>query len=299
MKITQEKLKQIIKEEVRQTLLVEQMKKDLLQEGLVDYVKKFFDEDYYENMVDDLEGGEVKSVLPPPKKVKKKDEKLFFDLPGKRRVIQLALIGLLAGGVANTLGQYASSYDPAEVAAAEQVRDAMAGAQERAQGISNFRQAATAEGESVDIYQHLDQLRNRGGFTSAPISPGFGMMVNGKFAKGFVYVPADQIPDDQILPLVGMTKADYEMFLRMNWLMGDTEGDERLRDYVTGGGKRGSSVFWSYHDNLYSPVLDVQNSDDATQQKMRDLYGEEAAQYLILPLEWSVAYDLLQKRAGR
>ncbi len=125
------------------------------------------------------------------------------------------------------------------------------------------------------------------------------MMVNVKFAKGFVYVPDDQIPDDQILPLVGMTKADYEMFLRMNWLMGDTEGDERLRDYVTGGGKRGSSVFWSYHDNLYSPVLDVQNSDDATQQKMRDLYGEEAAQYLILPLEWSVAYDLLQKRAGR
>ena len=152
MKITQERLRQIIAEEVRQTLLVEQMKKDLLQEGLVDYVKKFFDEDYYENMVDDLEGGEVKSVLPRPKKVKKKDEKLFFDLPGKRRVIQLALIGLLANGVANTLGQYASSYDPAEVAAAEQMRNGFRNAQERAQRIRNFRQAATAEGESVDVW---------------------------------------------------------------------------------------------------------------------------------------------------
>jgi len=301
MRITPERLREIITEEVRQKLLVEQIKKDLLQEGLVDFVKKFFDEDYYENMMNDLEGGEIQKVAPPPQK--KKDKKLFFDLPGKRRIIQLALIGLFAGGVAEGLGTYADSYDPAELAAAENIRDAMAAGQENAQNISNFMQMATAEGETPtgDIYQDLDQIRNTYGdrLEAAPISPGFGMMANGKIAKGFAYVPADQIPDDELLPAIGMTKADYELLLRMIWLAGDSAGDERLEQYVTGGGRRGSSVFWSYHDDLYSPVLDVQHSDEATQEKMRELYGEEADQFLLLPLEWSVAYDLLQKRAAR
>ena len=33
--------------------------------------------------------------------------------------------------------------------------------------------------------------------------------------------------------------------------------------------------------------------------KMRDMYGTQGEQILMLPLEWSIAHDLMQKRARR
>ena len=100
-----------------------------------------------------------------------------------------------------------------------------------------------------------------------------------------------------MMPLTGMTKADYEQFLRMNWLLGDSQGDKRLEQYVLGGGRAGSSLFWSYQDSLYSPVADMsEHSDPETAELMVNMYGPAAENTLLLPLEWSVAYDIYQKR---
>ena len=122
----------------------------------------------------------------------------------------------------------------------------------RTQDISNFRQIAQAEAEGAGVTDQnsvnraLDQIRSDYTFEDAPLAAGRGLFIDGdpnKPAQGFAYVPAEQISDDTVLPFVNMTKGDYETFLRMNWLAGAQGGDERLEDFVTGGGKSGTSVF--------------------------------------------------------
>lgn len=294
MKLAEARLKEIIREEVELFLLTEEMKREILNEGIVAYLDKVFGRrEKWQDLVDDIEeDGEL-------------DKKSFLDLPSRERVAALALAGLLAAGGAQLGAQYMELASVGEVSAAQQLSDAMMASQERAQDIQNFRDMAQASAEpgvaDTDVNQYLDDIRNNYTFEDAPISPGRGLFIDGdptKPAQGFVYVPADQISDDTVLPLVGMTKADYEAFLRIAWLAGDSGGDERLADYVTGGGRAGSSVFWSYEDSLYSPIID-NDSDESTREKMEAYYGDTGEDYLILPLEWSIARDIMDARANR
>lgn len=67
-----------------------------------------------------------------------------------------------------------------------------------------------------------------------------------------------------------------------------------------GGGKAGSSVRWSYQDSLYAPVADMSGkSNPEVAKSMVQNYGPAAETTLVLPLEWSVAFDIMQKRAFR
>ena len=297
MKLTEQRLKQIIKEEARLLLLTEEMKREVLEEGIVQWFKKVLGMEGWEALLDNAEDGQVD--LPPPVS--------FLDFPSKKRIAYMALASLLAGGVGKGLGAYADNYDPAEVAAAERFANALEDSQDKAKGIQNFRdiaQLASAEGPSIQgqdaIDRYLDEIRNQYQLKSAPLGVGPGVFIDGDVsrpAKGFAYVPASQISDDTMMPLTGMTKADYEQFLRMNWLLGDPQGDERLKQYVMGGGRAGSSIFWAYQDSLYSPVADMsEHSDPETAELMVNMYGEAAEDILLLPLEWSVAYDIYQKR---
>ena len=297
MKLTEQRLKQIIKEEARLLLLTEEMKKEVLEEGVVQWFKKVLGMEGWEALLDNAEDGQVD--LPPPVS--------FLDFPSKKRIAYMALASLLAGGVGQGLGTYADNYDPAEVAAAERFANALEDSQEKAKGIQNFRdiaQLASAEGPTIQgqdaIDQYLDDIRNEYSLQPAPLGVSRGLFIDGdpsKPATGFAYVPADQISDDTMMPLTGMTKADYEQFLRMNWLLGDPQGDERLEQYVMGGGRAGSSIFWAYQDSLYSPVADMsEHSDPETAELMVNMYGPAAEDVLLLPLEWSVAYDIYQKR---
>lgn len=296
MRITEARLKRLIKEEVEIYLLTEEMKGELLNEGIMKYLDKVFGRrERWEDLVDDIEqDGEV-------------EKKKFLDLPSRQRVVALALAAFLSTGAVTGGATYVQDLHPGTVSQSQSFVDALIDASARTQDISNFRQIAQAEAEGPGVTDQnsvnraLDQIRSDYTFEDAPLAAGRGLFIDGdpnKPAQGFAYVPAEQISDDTVLPFVNMTKGDYETFLRMNWLAGAQGGDERLEDFVTGGGKSGTSVFWSYEDSLYSPIVD-NDSETGVEMKMRDMYGSQGEQILMLPLEWSIAHDLMQKRAGR
>ena len=292
-----QELKKVIKEEIEAHLLIEQMEAQILNEGLVRWLKKTFGQTGWEDLVDDvMDDGEI-------------EKKKFLDLPSKQRVAALALIGLLSAGATSSATYYMDSVSPSEASAAQKLQKALEDSQSRTRSITNFRQMAQEAGftgpaiaTQQDINNYFDSIRSQYEFKQAPLAAGRGLFVHGdprQQAAGFAYVPADQISDDTILPFVSMTKKDYEAFLRMSWLT-DPGGEERFKQFVLGSGKRGSSVLWSYQNTLYAPVADLSGgSDTGTAEMMVDAYGPSATNYMVLPLEWSVAFDLLQKRTLR
>ena len=116
----------------------------------------------------------------------------------------------------------------------------------------------------------------------APIVPDRALTVT-TGENSFVYTPADNIPDDEILPFVGMKKADWEKIVR-TWLQ-SPDGQKQLAKW-TGLSGATSSVFWAYgpQDGLFSAAMDGADS---------------GSKGLYLPPEWSVAYDVLQKNVSR
>jgi uncharacterized protein (UPF0335 family) len=171
----------------------------------------------------------------------------------------------------------------------------------KASEITSFVDMAQASAEGVqpvseqeDINKALDELRSKyaTSFKVAPITPGIGIFADGdptNMIKGFTFVPSEKISDDQILPFVGMTKGDYEQLLKATYA--GESGKQRLNKIVMGGG-RGSSGFWAYQDDLYAPVVSKRSSREV-KDRMVDLFGQEAEVYGILPLEWSVAKEVL------
>jgi hypothetical protein len=208
---------------------------------------------------------------------------------------------VFAGGMDFATKYYDVSAQSAQ--SAQMINDTMEDAKERAGDISDFRQMAAAEAEHggantpEEVQQVLDDIRNEYKLEKSELKGGPGLMAGGEPATGFAYVPADQIDDSTVLPMTGMTKGDFETLLRLQWLSADAEGDQRLQDYVMGGDRPGSSAFWSYQDSLYAPVADA-TADPETKELMTNMYGEGAETTLLLPLEWSVAYDILQQRQG-
>ena len=290
----------LIKEEIELYLLQEELvrlNEVLLNEGIMSWLNNLFlgDEERWKEIVDGAAAGK------PPEEVVP-DKQLFLSMPTKRRMATLALIATVFAGGMDFATKY---YDVSTMAAqsAQMINDTMEDAKDRAGDISDFRQMAAADAEHGgantpdEVQQALDDIRNEYQIEKSELKGGPGLMAGGEPATGFAYVPADQIDDSTVLPMTGMTKADFETLLRLQWLSADAEGDQRLQDYVMGGDRPGSSAFWSYQDSLYAPVADA-TADPETKELMTNMYGDGAETTLLLPLEWSVAYDILQQRQG-
>jgi len=300
MLIAERRLREIILEEVELHLLREELvylNEVCLNEGIMSYLNNLFsgDEERWKEIVDGAAEGKAPEEVVP-------DKQTFLSMPTKRRIATLALIALVfAGGMDFATKYYDVSAQSSE--AAQMVNDTMESAKERASTISDFRKMASADADHGgantpdEVQQALDDIRNEYPIEKAELEAGRGLMAGGEPATGFAYVPADQIDDSTVLPMTGMTKGDFETLLRMQWLSADAEGDQRLQDYVMGGDRPGSSAFWSYQDSLYAPLADA-TADPETKELMVNMHGDDAETTLLLPLEWSVAYDILQQRQG-
>ena len=304
-------LKQIVKEELQIHLLKEELvrlNEVCLNEGVMSYLSKLFggDKEKWKEIVDGASTGKsAKEILP--------DKKTFLSMPTKEQGAMIALVAILfAGGMDFATKYYDVSAQSAT--AAEMIRDSVSDAAERAQNISNFRemaiQDAGAEGDFGGIPTDQDgvdkvmnAIRANYALQDAPLDPagGMGHATGQGQATDYAFVPAADISDSTVLPFSGMTKGDFETLLRVQWLAGAGGGDQQLIDYVTGGDKPGSSTFWSYQDSMQAPVVDERGSSPEMQDQMLGTYGDVGKTTLILPLEWSVAYDVLQQRhaAGR
>jgi hypothetical protein len=294
MKITEARLKELITEEVELYLLKEELV--YLDEGIMKYLDKLFGRrEAWEDLVDDWdEDGKV-------------EKELFLSMPSKKKIAALGLLAFLGAAGTEIFGPggvYQQS-SAAHQEMAQQVRDSLQSAAEKSKRTSNFRKMAQAEGgvaisSQSQVDDLLDDIRQNYSLESAPLTSAPGLFIDGDPnlpAAGFAYVPADQISDDTMLPFVGMTKADYETYLRMAWLPYEG-GDQDLKDFVTGGGRQGTSVLWSYQDSLFAPIKSSSSSPEL-QQQMVNYYGEASERVLILPLEWSVAKSLVDTRAAR
>ena len=147
---------------------------------------------------------------------------------------------------------------------------------------------------------YLDDIRTEYSWESADnvLTVTAGLLANNSQAQSFVAVSPNQIDDNTILPFVHMSAADYQNLLRMLFLTGP-DGDAELEKFVK---SYDTSSRWSYENTLYAPLADLA-TDDATgnpdseeTENMIDFYGDETTKELKLPLEWSVAYDLLLQR---
>lgn len=208
----------------------------------------------------------------------------------KKKAIIIAL-GMMAAGTTQFTADYAAQ-SQAQSISSELAADADA-AEERYFGtikdLKNFRDAATAEGApaiDIDDAKSIEAAKDKFmamGITKAPIVPDRVIaMQTGENVFG--YTPADYISDDEIMPFVGMSKADWETIVR-SWLK-SPEGRERLEKW-TGTSEKTQALFWGYGpqgSKLFSGAYDER---------------PEGRRGLWLPPEWSVAYDVIQKNKAR
>lgn len=279
---TKKQIKTIILEEIQADLLIENTTNQIIEEGVLDTIKnlknKFFPNKSDEQIEKDLDAVES-------------DPKILNKMPRSKRIGILFLVGMLGGAVEQGVFDY-SEFSSAAAADAQKVKSSMLAASEKSKNINNFRQLASSEtlGKTASSPEEVDEKIRQiitnytMNIEAAPISPGRGIFIDGNPMKGnlegFAYVESSAIPDDEILPFIGMSKKDYETLLRATFLSGEG-GDQRLEDLVMGQAKKGSSGFWAYDDKALFQGL----QDNST--------------YAMLPLEWSVAYDLMQKRKSK
>jgi hypothetical protein len=263
MRLTEARIKQIIREEVENRLreyYEEQVMQMLIDEGILDKIRQ-------------------------------------AEIPDSwKRVAGILGIGaVLVGGT--MFGSEYASYAQ-EKSLENQIGQVMQDSAEKVKGLKNFRHLASIPdsagapvGEPIVNAEQASQVMEDFQFdhiddwasATETLGPGPGLPT-----EGFGFVPADQIGDNEVLPFVGMTKADYETFLRAFYLDDPGgQGDQRLEDLVMGGGERGSSMYWSYGGGDYPAFSFFNPSEDVGKRGM------------MLPPEWSVAYDLLQTRGAR
>ena len=278
MNISESKLRKIVLEEVQLRLL-----DNIIEEEMLSFLFEQIDVDE-----EDVEK-EWKESQSFRNRIKDAIQK-FDKLPSLKRKILIAVIGALGAVGTDLVTQYASDVQADDIrselsAQAEETKEKYFGSVE---DLSNFRQAATAEGAppiDVNDEEAIEAAKDKFmamGVQAAPVVPDTVIaMQTGETEFG--YTPASAIPDDEILPFVGMSKADWESILR-TWLT-SPEGLERLEKYVGTSGKT-QAMFWAYgpRGQLFSDAYD-ENPD--------------GRQGLWLPPEWSVAYDVIQKRKAR
>jgi hypothetical protein len=279
---TRGQVKTIILEEMQADLLIENTTNQIIEEGVLDTIENLKNK-YFPNKSDDQIEKELDDVESNPKTLN--------TMPRSKRIGILFLVGFLGGGVEQGVFDY-SELSSAAASDAQRIKSSLQQSAEQSKDVQNFMQMAAAEAESgtATTPEEVDAkikeiIKTYGGSVDvAPISPGRGIFIGGDPSKGnlegFAYVPASQIPDDETMPFMGISKKDYETLLRATFLSGPG-GDERLENLVMGKGAKGSSGFWAYDNN-----------------KLFQGYTADSP-YAMLPLEWSVAYELLNKRKSR
>lgn len=279
---TRQKIKQIIFEELQADILVENTTNQILEEGVIDTIKNLKSK-YFPNKSDEEVEDELQKIA--------KNPETLNDMPRTKRIGILFLAAMLGGFLTQATFDY-EELSSAAAADADKIVDSVEKTSQKTREVQNFRQLATAEAEGgaatspEEVDKKIKQIITdySQSLDVAPISPGRGLFIGGDPRKGplegFAYVPASSIPDDEIMPFIGITKKDYEILLRATYLSG-VGGDKRLENLVMGQGKAGSSTFWAY-DN----------------KKLFQGYNQESS-YAMLPLEWSVAFGLLNKRRAK
>jgi len=279
---TRAQVKTIIVEEIQADLLIENTTNQIIEEGVLDTIENLKNK-YFPSKSDDQIEKELDDVESNPKTLN--------TMPRSKRIGILFLVGFLGGGVEQGVFDY-SELSSAAASDAQRIKSSLQQSAEQSKDVQNFMQMAAAEAESgtATTPEEVDAkikeiIKTYGGSVDvAPISPGRGIFIGGDPSKGnlegFAYVPASQIPDDETMPFMVISKKDYETLLRATFLSGEG-GDQRLENLVMGKGAKGSSGFWAYDNN-----------------KLFQGYTADSP-YAMLPLEWSVAYELLNKRKSK
>jgi uncharacterized protein (UPF0305 family) len=279
---TREQIKTIIVEELQADLLIENTEKQILEEGMLDTIKNLKNK-YFPNKTDEEIEQELEDITEDPETLNK--------MPRGQRIGILFLAGMMLGFFTQAGFDY-GKLTATSAADAQKVKSSLHQGADKSKDIKNFMQiaAAEAEGGTATTPEEVDAkikeiVKNYAAdIEKSPISPGRGIFIGGDVRKGnmrgFVHVDPSAIPDNEVMPFIGISKKDYETLLRATYLSGEG-GDQRLENLVMGKGVAGSSGYWAYDNkNLFQG------------------YNEDAP-YAVLPLEWSVAYDLLQKRKSK
>ena len=214
----------------------------------------------------------------------------FDALPTRQRIAAIVAMGVLGAGGVQFAGDWAERSQASAIAKEFRLKAKEAKAEYTVdwKELSNFRAAAGAKAEvsplKITDTDKINAAKDdfaKMGMAEAPIiaSQGVGLQTG---TQKFLYTPAKQIPDNEILPFVGMSKADWEKVVR-TWLQ-DEGGQDRLKAW-TGSGGNATSAFWEYATGGGYVAAEV------------DSEGKAISMWL--PPEWSVAYDVLQKNVSR
>jgi len=279
---TREQIKTIILEELQADLLFENTNRQIMEEGLLDTAKSLKNK-FFPNKSDEEVEAELEDVAEEPE--------VLNQMPRGKRIGILFLMGMILG-IGTQAGFDYKELTNAAAADAQKVRSSLQQSAEKSQSVQNFMQIAAAEAEGgtattpEEVEAKIKEIVKTYGSAVevAPIAPGRGIFIDGDPRKGnirgFAHVPASQIADDEIMPFMGISKKDYETLLRATFLS-SPDGDKRLEKLVTGQGAKGGAGFWAY-DN----------------EKLFQGYTE-GSDFAMLPLEWSVANELVQKRKSK
>jgi len=287
MIIAESKLKQLVYEEVMLRViddLVDEelfkfcLENKLLKEDLNDDVS---DEEYLTQWKkDDSFRQKVKNALAG-----------FSLMPTRQRIAAIVAMGVLGAAGVQFAGDWAERSQASAIAKEFRLKAKEAKAEYTVdwKELSNFRDAAIASAEAspikitdaAGIDAAKEKFTKQMGVEEAPIIADGAVGIQ-TGTQTFLYTPADQIPDNEVLPFVAMSKADWEKVVR-TWLQ-DEGGQDRLKAWTGAGDAKATSAFWEYSE-AGGYALDI---DPET--------GERG---MWLPPEWSVAYDVLQKNVSR
>ena len=256
--------------------------KQILEKGMLNTIRSLKNK-FFPNKSDEEIEQEIEKVAQNPEALNA--------MPSRRRIGILFLAGMIGGVVSQAAFDYKELSDAA-AEDAQKVRASLQQSAEKSQDVQNFMQIAAAEAEGgtattpEEVEAKIKEIVRTYGdaIDVAPIAPGRGIFIDGDPRKGnlrgFAYVPASQIADDEIMPFMGISKKDYETLLRAAFLS-SPGGDERLEKLVTGQDTKRGAGFWAYdNDKLFQGYT-------------------EGSEFAMLPLEWSVANELVQKRKSK
>ena len=282
MIITESKLKALVYEEIMLRVI-----DDLVDEELFRFCLE-------NSLLKESDADDIKDEWKKSQSFRQKVRDIIdgFDaLPSRSRIAAIVALGLLGAAGTQFVGDNAARYQASAIATdlRTKAKEAKAEYSVDWKELSNFRDAAIASAEASPIKitdadgidAAKEKFTKQMGVEEAPIIADGAVGIQ-TGTQTFLYTPADQIPDNEVLPFVAMSKADWEKVVR-TWLQ-DEGGQDRLKAWTGGGDAKATSAFWEY-SAAGGYALDI---DPET--------GERA---MWLPPEWSVAYDVLQKNVSR
>jgi len=269
MQITEHRLRQII-----------------IEEAQVRFINEIIEEELYGVLFESDEDIESKWKNSQTFRTKVKNALRNFDeLPSIKKKTVIMILGALGALGTQLAAEFAHDDQKREIKTQlrkdkEAYEDYRFGTVE---DIKHFRDAATSEGSVIDKndaegIKNVKQKFLKRGVELAPIIADNAIALT-TGTNDFVYTPADTMTDEEWMPFVGMTKKAWEAIVR-TWLL-DTDGRERLEKFL-GTSEKTQAVFWAYDSDgqLFS-------------------FADDSGQYMWLPPEWSVAYEVIQKNKAR